>query len=268
MRVTRGVWRPGSAVDDLSGRVAAVLSVLPSSVAAGRTAAELHGLFLPPAPDRRIELILRADEDPPEQLAHSRRREIRGRRRRLAEDEVGHVGGIPVTTIERTWVDLAEVLALPDLVAAGDCALRAGADPHHIEELLRRARHRRGVVRAREAVALLDARSRSRPESHLRVALVTGGLPRPAVNAPVYDVNGQWLAEPDLSYDDVRLAIEYNGAEHASPARMRRDITRELDLQVRGGWRTVTFGPAQVFRRPDEAVAIVRTLRRQLRQPA
>ena len=78
---------------------------------------------------------------------------------------------------------------------------------------------------------------------------------------PVFDDLGQWLAEPDLSYDDVKLAIEYNGADHAEVRRQRRDITRALDLLRRGDWFTLTFGPAEVFGRPDEVAAMVRMVR-------
>ena len=46
----------------------------------------------------------------------------------------------------------------------------------------------------------------------------------------IYSDVGEWLAEPDLSYDEARLALEYNGADHAKVERMRRDITRELDV--------------------------------------
>jgi len=41
---------------------------------------------------------------------------------------------------------------------------------------------------------------------------------------------------------------------------MRSDITRELDVEYRGDRRMVTF-PAQVFRRPDQAVLMVRRIR-------
>lgn len=265
VRVTQGVWLPAGAVDDVVGRVTAVLPCLPhGAVVAGQTAAELHELWLPPSTHHRLEFVLRPDAPLPRRYAGTRRPEVRGRRQRLRRDEVTRVGGLAVTTLERTWLDLAATLPLPELVATGDSALRAGADPALLAASLMRAVGRRGVVRARAALSLLDARSRSRPESHLRVAVVTGGLPKPAVNVAVYDENGQWLAEPDLSYDDVRLAIEYNGADHAKVERMRRDITRELDLRSRGGWRTVTFGPAQVFGRPHEAAAIVRELRVEL----
>lgn len=95
----------------------------------------------------------------------------------------------------------------------------------------------------------------------MRYALHSGGLPTPDVNQPIYSDDGEWLAEPDLSYDDVRLALEYNGTDHASAARMRRDITRGIDVMVRGGWQSVAFGPAEVFGRPDQVAVVVRQLR-------
>lgn len=136
-----------------------------------------------------------------------------------------------------------------------------------MSELVAGAAGRRGIVTARTALPLLNARSRSRPESHVRVAVVTAGLPTPAVNQPVFDSLGQWLAEPDLSYDDVKLALEYNDADHAAVRRQRRDITRTLDLLQRGDWFTLTFGPAEVFGRPDQVVAAVRLVRAERGRP-
>ena len=43
---------------------------------------------------------------------------------------------------------------------------------------------------------------------------------------------------------------------------MRKDITREVDISI-AGWRTETFGPAEVFRRPDQIVSLIRQLRRE-----
>ena len=122
-----------------------------------------------------------------------------------------------------------------------------------------RGRGQRGIRRAREALELLDGRSASRPESRLRCVLVAGGLPAPEVNATVLDRHGGWLAQPDLLYRRARLGIEYNGRDHSDVPRMRRDITRTLDLE-REGWHVVVFGPAEVFRRPDSVLAHVRAL--------
>jgi hypothetical protein len=267
VRVTRGVWRSGDAVDTLAGRAAALLAATPDgSVTGGLAAAHLHALWLPDECEPDVELLLRRYASVPKAHAGTRRREIRGRRRILAPDEVTYLDGLPITTPARTWVDLGEHLGMADLVAAGDSVLRGGTSADELAVVASRAVHRRGIVRVRAALPLLDARSRSRPESHLRYALVSSGLPAPQVNEPIYDENGQWLGEPDLSYDDVRLAIEYNGADHGEVRRMRRDITREVDIGFRGHWRTITFGPVEVFRRPDQTAAYVRDVRRERRR--
>lgn len=266
--MTRGIWRPPQALETLPGRVAAVLRALPpGTVVAGLTAARLHRLWLPneEAPGERIEVIVHPQQAPQRLRSHNRRAEVRARRQLLLPDEVTSLGGLEIVTEARCWLDLADRLSPPDLVAVGDSALRGAASTEEMEILLKRANHRRGVVLARRVLPLLDSRSRSRPESHLRFALVDAGLPKPAVNEPIYNSRGEWLGEPDLSYDDVLLAIEYNGAAHAEIERMRRDITRELDIEIRGNWRTVVFGPTEVFRRPDEVVLHVRRLRRDAR---
>ncbi|WP_073388596.1 hypothetical protein [Jatrophihabitans endophyticus] len=265
VRVSRGVWRDPAAVADLAGRAAALLSVCPpDSVVAGVTATQLRGLWLPPwltDPTLPIEVIVHCGQDELEARPHSIRPEIRARRQHLRPDEVTTFAALPVVTEARAWVDLAARLGSADLVALGDSVLRGPTGVADLVEMVGRAVRRRGVVRARSVLPYLDGRSRSRPESHLRYAIVTSGLPRPEVNIPIFSDIGEWLAEPDLSYDDVKLALEYQGADHAAVRRMRRDITREMDVEMRGGWRTAEFGPAEVFGRPDQVATRVRRLR-------
>jgi hypothetical protein len=258
VRVSRGLWRPAADVESLAARCAALLNVLPpGTVVAGTTAAQLHGMWLPTLPLRRIEMIVPCASASPRDVAASVRPEVRARRRTLHPDEVTQCDGLGVTSPERTWCDLGEALVMPDLVAAGDCVLRGLSDIAGLRDAVGRAHRLRGVVKVRAALAMLDARSRSRPESHLRYALAAGGLPVPEVNSPIFSPHGEWLAEPDLHYPHAQLALEYNGAEHASPKRMRRDITRDLDYQW-DGWRVITLGPVQVFDRPDQVVSLVR----------
>ncbi len=244
--------------------MAALLSVCPvDTVVCGLTAARLHGLWLPTDLDRDnevIELNIHPGVPAPARRSASHRAHVRARRQMLAVDEVADVDGIPVTSEARTWLDLAQVLPMPDLMAAGDSALRGTATPAEIDKLIGRATHRRGVVNARAAAELLDGRSRSRPQSHLRYALVSNDLPKPDVNQHNFTDYGEWLAEPDLSYRDVRLALEYNGRKDAGEDRMRRDLTRGVDVSI-GGWRTESFGPREVFNRPDQIAALVRRLR-------
>ena len=166
----------------------------------GLTAASLHGLWLPrSATAAPTEFGVPGRNGPARLRHHTRLVGVRHRRRLLRPDEFTLVDGVPVTTLARTWVDLAEDLDLFDLVAAGDSALRAGTTFEQIATVLGRAGHRRGVRRARAALPLLDARSRSRPESWLRVECRWYGLPPPLVNRAV-TVDGSWIGEPDLHW--------------------------------------------------------------------
>ena len=260
LRIPNFSHPPSDQVTALASRCRDVLSVLPEGTTVGGvTAARLQGLWMPePRPDERVEVLLRGVERVPRELARTRRLGVHGRRRRITRAETAFVDGLPVTSAERTWVDLAAVLAPADLVAAGDSVLRGETSYDHMARAVMAARGRRGVVAARAALPMLNPMSRSRPESHLRFVLVAGGLPEPEVNRAIHDEHGQWLAEPDLVYRRARIALEYNGAGHAEPARMRRDITRGLDV-VRADWLLLTLGPAQVFARPQETLGLVRT---------
>jgi hypothetical protein len=86
--------------------------------------------------------------------------------------------------------------------------------------------------------------------------MICGGLPMPEVNRPIYSADGEWLAEPDLHYKRARLALEYNGADHAAVRRMRSDITRNVSV-LGGNWLSIPFGPVEVFGRPDQAASLV-----------
>jgi hypothetical protein len=162
-----------------------------------------------------------------------------------------------VTTIARTWRDLAEMFTLPSLVAAGDSALRLGVAHDELADVVARTGHHRGARLARAAVPLLDRRSRSRPESHLRVAVTLPDLPPFDVNVAVSRDGGGWLAEPDLSNAVAKIALEYQGEEHAELGRMRRDLTRFADLRSEA-WLVLAYGPAEVFGRPWQITAEVR----------
>jgi hypothetical protein len=183
-------------------------------------------------------------------------RGIEAHRRRVAPADITTVHGVPTTSPARTWFDLGRALDLPAHVAVGDSVLRAGTPRDDLALMVRDGGRQRGVVQSRAALSLLDGRARSRPESHLRVAV--SGLRLPfQVNEPVHRDSGGWLAEPDLSLPQARLALEYQGSEHADVGRMRRDLTRFADLRGEG-WLVLPYGPAEVFRRPWLIAAEVR----------
>lgn len=247
--------------DELFARCAAELAMacddaLLSSITAGR----IHALWLPPDLPDRIQIATAEPEAQSSAMTRSRRRPVAAHRHQLRPEDRVRVRGLAVMAVPRTWLDLARLLSLPDLVAAGDSALRLGVTIEELEAIVRRSRRMRGVRVARAALPLLDARSWSRPESHLRVAISDPDLPRFAVNESVYRDGGRgWLAEPDLSLAEVKIALEYQGSDHAKVKRMRKDISRFVDLR-REGWEVLPFGPAEVFGSPWEIAAEVRGL--------
>ncbi|MBM7820461.1 hypothetical protein JOE63_002938 [Cellulosimicrobium cellulans] len=103
----------------------------------------------------------------------------------------------------------------------------------------------RGIVRCREAIDLVRPGTDSSMETRTRLLLVQAGLPCPQVNVPAHDDGGQFLALPDLSYPELRIAIEYDGDVHRTdPATWRRERGaaaaprgRRLDHRHRDGRR-------------------------------
>ena len=166
--------------------------------------------------------------------------------------------GVRITTIERTWCDLAaHGLSLGQLVAAGDFAIRRRsrlASSASLQSAVERYGSRRGIRQLRRALVLLSDRSDSAPESELRVAIVESGLPVPAVNIPVTDARGRFLAQPDLSWPVQRLALEYEGEHHRTNRdQWHKDLERFAQFQE-AGW-TVLRASAADYNDPAPLLA-------------
>ncbi|HEV7788052.1 MAG TPA: DUF559 domain-containing protein [Pseudonocardia sp.] len=186
-------------------------------------------------------------------------------RDRLAEDERRTYRGIGLTTPVRTAYDLARRCSLAEAVVAVDAlAGRFGFAPAEILGLARRHRGARRTLRLPEVVALAEPLAASAMESRLRLVLVLGGLPRPAVQYRVPDRRAYVVATVDLAYPEQLIAIEYEGADHFAGHRVARDVhryTRLVDL----GWRVYRYTADDVYQRPARIVAEVT---RALRHPA
>lgn len=125
------------------------------------------------------------------------------------EAEVTVRAGLPVTTLERTLVDCARLLApLPGMVVA-DAALRAGADRAAAAELLGRLIGHRGVVLARSILVLADDGAESPGESATRFVLLRDGWPIPTTQLEVDTRIGRFWT--DLGWPELRLLLEYDG---------------------------------------------------------
>lgn len=172
-----------------------------------------------------------------------RRKNVNGHRLPLPENEIFDGRYVACTSPLRTWFDLAGILSLEDLVIAGDFLLRRKgplSTPEAMDSFLAARQGRAGYRKAMKARALIRARTDSPKETELRLLLTGAGLPEPAINVPMFDETGAWVQDPDMSYEEFKLAIQYDGGHHATPAQRRSDIFR--DENARGlGWLVVVL---------------------------
>ena len=164
--------------------------------------------------------------------------------------------GLLMTPPERTFLDLAPYCDLVELVSAGDSLVRrTDLRPEHLVELADATIGVRGIRLAREAAALVRPGVDSPMESRLRLVIVLNGLPEPRIGHVVTDSAGGWLAQPDLSYPEVKFGIEYDGQHHLGDARQwRQDIRRRENLE-REGWLLRVITAYDLLQTPGTVVA-------------
>lgn len=194
-------------------------------VVAGQSAAALHGAKW-------------VDTSRPAEVLWSNRRPPPGVRTwsdRFADDEVQMLGGIRVTTPARTALDLAARYPLDRAVAAIDALARAThlkvAD---VTQLAERYPGRRGIRNAHNVLPLVDPGAESPRETWLRLLVIRNGFPPPTTQIPVYDGYGVLVAVLDMGWEDIKVALDYEGAHHRGPDRFHKDIHRHDDVTELG----------------------------------
>lgn len=216
---------------DLLVRVRAALLGLPGAVPCRQTAALLSRL--PVDDDGQVHLARRPG------AGWSERPGITVHRLEVQRPELLVVHGLEVTDGPRTFVDLAAVLPLEQLVAVGDVVLRRyGAAP--LQTAVDRARGRPGVRLARTALDLADAGADSPAETRTRLRLHAAGFTALRHGVVITDSAGGWLAAPDLADPQARVAVQHDGLVHllGDPEQRRADVLRdELSRQV--DWQVI-----------------------------
>jgi hypothetical protein len=188
---------------------------------------------------------------------------------KLYSDEVTTVERISVTTPERTWLDMAEMLSADELVAMGDSCVRVPRADFEdrdmplctladLQRMIDRHRGKRGLRKAKEAIKLIRVGSDSPQETLLRLALVRAGLPEPELNVAIIGDDGLRHHEPDLSYRKYRIGIEYEGEHHGDEVQIVRDIARS-ECYGMLGWTEVRISKRHMLNDAKPAVAKVRT---------
>jgi hypothetical protein len=156
------------------------------------------------------------------------------------------VGGLRVTTLQRTVVDSLTMLPADWGLAVADSALRRvtradrrdpdrarrAAEPYQAEWLghLEAAGPRRGRPRARAVLAVADPLAESAGESRTRAMLLAAGLPVPQLQIPVVAEGTTFYADLGWEIGSGRyLLVEFDGlTKYALDGERGADLSRRL----------------------------------------
>jgi hypothetical protein len=87
-----------------------------------------------------------------------------------------------------------------------------------VELLADRHKGRRGIRRARTVLDLVDPGAESPQETWLRLVVIRNDFPRPQTQVPLNDEFGVLVAVFDLGWEDMKIAMDYEGEHHRSIA--------------------------------------------------
>jgi very-short-patch-repair endonuclease len=254
-RIRRGVYAVGHTDLAWEGRcMAAVLACSPA-VASHWTAAWLLELLR----TRRSTLHLTAPS------RRHRKQDFVVHFARLGPGEVAEVDGIPVTSLERTHLDIAARWpdALPGMLEAAEKSKRF--DLRKFESLLARSSHHPGYGLLQQALRAYQpeiAVLRSDVERDFRALVRGANLPLPSHNFIV----GPY--ELDCYWPDHRFCVELDVyATHGSRRSFEADREREDDLLLMG-IEVMRVTDVRLAREPQRVVARVAAhLERRRSQP-
>lgn len=249
--VHRGVYAVGHPSLTAAGRwMAAVLACGPGALLSHRSAAALWGLRATAA--TRVDVTVRAGN-------RCRRPGIALHLTRdLPPAEATSRGGIPVTSVARTLLDLAATLHPAQLRAVLEEAERLELlDARAVVRACDHSRGRRGTRGLRSLIEeSTDPPPATRSELERRfVGLCrAAGLPSPAVNARVAGL------EVDALWSGPRLIVELDGfAFHHRRAAFERDRRRDATLQL-AGYRVLRVTHHRLWSEPSAVIEAVRAL--------
>jgi very-short-patch-repair endonuclease/predicted transcriptional regulator of viral defense system len=248
-RIHRGVYAVGHRV---LRQEAAVLACGGGAVLSHASAAVLWEL--------RAVIPAIVDVTVPSRSGRAKRRGIRlHRSAHLDRTEIVVRDGIPVTTVARTLLDLADVLDDAALTrAVNEARLNHRLDLDRLADLLTRSPGR-ATTRLRPFVDRPTAPTRSAFEDAFLAMLDRYGLPRPEINQRIagHEVDAVWREQ--------HLVVELDGREyHGDDASFETDRDRDAGL-LAAGFPVVRVTWARLTQRPGREA---RRLERLLRSPA
>ncbi|MDQ0661649.1 very-short-patch-repair endonuclease [Arthrobacter ulcerisalmonis] len=222
------------------------------------SAARLHGLYLWDVDDM-IHLLL-----PGSPSSERLGKDVRGHTRPWTTSEVLTLGGLRVTSLERTVVDCAMMLGYRQALVLTDHAIRLGADKALMESMAEGLQGRRGIRTLRLALAHADPRSESPGETLTRELLTRLNLPLPEPQVAVATRTGRYRL--DFAWKEEKVALEFDGKTKYFDYRPTAEVLfqerqREKAL-TENGWIFVRVTWADLFREHEFKARVLAALRR------
>lgn len=262
---TRGIRVPKDAPYSLLESCRAYTAVTSSGVVSHLSAATLHGLYLP----RRFEELPVLDVATPTGVRQPRRKHVKGHVLSLENYDVVHIGGVPVTSVLRTLLDIAPMLTIDELVAVGDqivCEhhrsfgrqLWPSVQLDMLKLYCEQHSGARGMRRLRAAMDLVRVGSDSPRETMLRLIIARSELPVFEHNVEIRDAAGCGKVGPDLACEEFKTCVEYDGKHHFTPAQQAKDHDRDFVTKSLG-WHQVLINNDDI--RAGEMVVVTKIAR-------
>ena len=229
VHLARGSYWVGrhSGGPSLHARVRAVLlGCGPQVVAAGPTAARLHGIQGLPKDDGTLHLAA------PNGHEVRSRKAIHVRRTTVLPSDCMLIRGIPLTNPARTCADLLLELPRVEAVSTLDSALQLGLLGHAgCHDVAAHLSGRHGAQQARDRLSLADGRAESPLETRVRLVCLDGGLPLPLLQWRIWDPQYGYTFRIDLGWPQQLVGVEADGkSPHALPQAVYKDRFRQNRL--------------------------------------
>jgi hypothetical protein len=189
----------------------------------------------------------------PQLLHHRDRPSDRGGSRHervatLEERDRVLVGGLPVTSLARSVVDVARGERFASGLVTADAALREGLDPAQLAEVAARCSGWPGGLNAVRVVAFADGRAESPLESLSRAACRDVGVPVPEPQVEIY-LGRTLLARVDGFWDAFNLVgeadgrVKYTAVDDFYREKLREQALRDAGFEVvRWDWKQAWLG--------------------------
>lgn len=227
---------------------------------AGESAAVVYGIpLIGPIPNKLKYVVARGSRG-------TRKSDISVLSTTTRNIEVSCIDHTRITSPAQTLVDLARTRSFASALASLDYALAHQlVTKEHLQICLEKQSGARGIVRARRAIELADARSESVGESLSRAMMITHHLPMPKLQEEIFTKEGILAGRVDFLWPEYGVVGEFDGVgkyqgDGTGGSRTAIDERhRENLIEIASGMRVVRWTWDDAYR--DDAHGMLMLLR-------